>query len=209
MDTVQRGLSVLLVWSALLLVSGSACADVDAMADVADPDVRALVTSLESMGLTGAAMRVLANYRATPHAAQGALSSPLKPPPSGADQKAVSEPPVRETSVAKLSSPPTIWSTPDLRGVELLEDTGARIQVRKFELNRTALIPEDELQTLLSNLVGQELDFSQLRSAASRITEHYRSKGFVARAVLPVQTLDFGLVKIVVLESRPVAVAPP
>jgi hemolysin activation/secretion protein len=87
--------------------------------------------------------------------------------------------------------------------VELLRDTGARIQLEQFVFNKTNVASEAELQKLLADLVGKELDHDKLLGATTRINNFYKSKGYLARAVLPAQSLEHGVAKIVVLESRP------
>jgi hypothetical protein len=213
----------------LALASTAALAQNDGMSDVKDPEVRALVTELYNMGLKDAALRVLSNYRFGPRPAPGTTAitttpkpnvAPVPPKPEAAsDNSAVSKtadaaPTVSAAPVAApvaAVAPPVPkpvrqprWETPDMRGVELLADTGARIEVRKFVFNKTNLVPEDELQGVLAHLIGQELDHAKLLGAALKVNEYYRSKGYLARAVLPEQPLDFGIVKVVVLETRPI-----
>jgi hypothetical protein len=86
-------------------------------------------------------------------------------------------------------------------GVELQSDTGVRVQVQRFDFMHSSTLPNEALRTLLADLIDIELTVPQLRAAALRVTEHYRSKGYPVRAVLPSQTLDHGIVKIIILES--------
>lgn len=79
---------------------------------------------------------------------------------------------------------------------------GFRIFVRDFRIARAKLFPESELKALLAEFIGRELSFAELQKAAIRISEHYRQKGYFARAVLPRQTIQDGIVEIVVLEGR-------
>jgi hemolysin activation/secretion protein len=122
-------------------------------------------------------------------------------------------PPASATTLV-LTPPPSVapvepavydglWNPPEIRGVELLRDTGARIQLEQFVFNKTNVASEAELQKLLADLVGKELDHDKLLGATTRINNFYKSRGFLARAVLPAQSLEHGVAKIVVLESRP------
>ncbi|MDC8757834.1 ShlB/FhaC/HecB family hemolysin secretion/activation protein [Janthinobacterium fluminis] len=59
------------------------------------------------------------------------------------------------------------------------------------------------LQALVADAQGATLTLAQLGALAGRITEHYRANGYpLARAVIPAQTIQNGLVRIDVLEAR-------
>lgn len=80
---------------------------------------------------------------------------------------------------------------------------GARVKVSRFVLEGASLLPPEQLQAQLADLVGQELGLSGLREAAARITRFYREQGyFLARAYLPTQDIANGVVRIAVLEGR-------
>ncbi len=64
-------------------------------------------------------------------------------------------------------------------------------------------ISTDELQALVSDLVGTRQSLGQLNAAARRITATYRERGYlVARAYLPAQDVTSGTVTIQVIEGR-------
>lgn len=79
---------------------------------------------------------------------------------------------------------------------------GYRLFVRGFRFSGVTLFAESELQALLVDYVGRELGFAELQKAALKISEHYREKGYFARALLPRQTVNDGIVEILVLEGR-------
>lgn len=80
---------------------------------------------------------------------------------------------------------------------------GVRIKVSGFVIEGASLLPAEQLQANLSDLVGQELGLSGLRKAAARITGLYRERGyFLARAYLPTQDIVDGVVRIAVVEGR-------
>jgi len=80
---------------------------------------------------------------------------------------------------------------------------GAKVRVSRFVLEGVSLLPQDQLQAQLSDLIGQELGLAGLRKAAARITTLYREHGyFLARAYLPTQDIANGAVRIAVLEGR-------
>ncbi|OXI31293.1 hypothetical protein CFB89_17640 [Burkholderia sp. AU16741] len=80
---------------------------------------------------------------------------------------------------------------------------GPRVVVRAFVIEGNTAIPTARLETLLADLVGRELGFGELQQAANRITTRYRERGYVlARAYLPRQDVDDGVVRIAVVEGR-------
>ncbi|WP_277373337.1 ShlB/FhaC/HecB family hemolysin secretion/activation protein [Pseudomonas sp. AA-38] len=82
-------------------------------------------------------------------------------------------------------------------------DAGPRLQVNGFILEGNSALSSEELLGLLADLPGQELSVGQLQAAANRITRRYREQGYpLARAYLPAQEIEGGVVKISVLEGR-------
>ncbi|RQS19375.1 ShlB/FhaC/HecB family hemolysin secretion/activation protein [Burkholderia sp. Bp8998] len=83
------------------------------------------------------------------------------------------------------------------------DETGPRVTVSAFALEGNAAIPAARLAPLLGDLVGRELSFGDLQQAANRITTYYREHGYVlARAYLPRQDIEHGIVRIAVVEGR-------
>lgn len=82
-------------------------------------------------------------------------------------------------------------------------DAGPRVPVHAFAIEGNHVYDTAQLQALLADLVGRDLGFDALREAASRITAHYRRHGYVlARAYLPHQDIENGIVRIAVVEGR-------
>ena len=82
-------------------------------------------------------------------------------------------------------------------------DAGPRLQVNGFTLEGNSALGSEELLGLLADLPGNELSVGQLQAAANRITRRYREQGYpLARAYLPAQEIEGGVVKIAVLEGR-------
>ncbi len=80
---------------------------------------------------------------------------------------------------------------------------GAHVRVKSFVLKGVGCFKETELQALLKNRVGQEQDVADLYEAADQITSFYRQHGYIlARAYVPAQDLDQGVVTLVVLEGH-------
>lgn len=79
---------------------------------------------------------------------------------------------------------------------------GPRITVKGFRLQGASLVSEAELQALLASRIGQSAGMADLRRAADAVAALYAERGYLARAFLPEQTLDDGMVAITVLEGR-------
>lgn len=78
-----------------------------------------------------------------------------------------------------------------------------RITVTRFDIAGNTSISTSDLQDLLADQLGRRLSLSDLKNAASRITALYRERGFlVARAYLPVQDVEGGAIKILILEGN-------
>jgi hemolysin activation/secretion protein len=76
-----------------------------------------------------------------------------------------------------------------------------------FKLNKVIfinakIIPEQDLQNLYRDLVGKTITLAQLYSLADSVTQYYRNAGFfLARAIIPEQEIDQGIVRIKVVEG--------
>jgi len=78
----------------------------------------------------------------------------------------------------------------------------ATIRVQGFQLDGNRVYDSAALQALLADLVGSEQDLNGLRSAAARLTAHYQRGGYpLARAYLPAQEIETGIVRISMLEG--------
>lgn len=77
------------------------------------------------------------------------------------------------------------------------------IAVSGFRISGATAFPVDQLSGLLRAWRGRGLTLGELRDAAARITRHYHEHGYLlARAYVPAQTLQDGVVVIAVLEGR-------
>lgn len=94
----------------------------------------------------------------------------------------------------------------------------APVPAASFRLNELRLagaqaLGSDELRTLTQPWIGRDVTLADLEALAQAITARYRERGyFLAQAVVPVQTVQGGVVEISVIEGRlgkvDVAVAP-
>lgn len=81
--------------------------------------------------------------------------------------------------------------------------SGPTLQVNSFTLQGNSAIGSDELLSLLSDLQGRTVSLGELQAGANRITRLYREHGYpLARAYIPAQEIDGGVVQIAVLEGR-------
>jgi hemolysin activation/secretion protein len=74
--------------------------------------------------------------------------------------------------------------------------------VKKFILVGNERVSGQDLQPLLSSLLGQPITYDDLKQATYAIAAHYRDQGLLARAVLPQQDITEGQVTIRIIESR-------
>lgn len=80
------------------------------------------------------------------------------------------------------------------------EDT---VVVKSFKFTGNTSIPEAELAAVVAPYVGQSSDLKRLQEAAEKVTEAYRRRGLtLARAYLPAQAVQEGVVEIAVLEGK-------
>lgn len=101
-------------------------------------------------------------------------------------------------------APPPTPAVPNLAPAlpddDFLKD-GQTVRVTGFRIE-ASLIAEKELQAELASYVGRDCTLGDLKEAAGRITRYYAKRNLLARAVLPRQTLEGGIVTIQVLEAR-------
>lgn len=81
--------------------------------------------------------------------------------------------------------------------------SGKKIPVKTFRMTGNTVFTEARLLSLLADFTNKELNLSDMRSAAGRITAYYRKNGyFVAQAYLPEQDIKDGVVTITVIEGK-------
>jgi len=107
-------------------------------------------------------------------------------------QKTAKEPSL-ETGEKGSSSTPT----------ENLSSGNAKVLVKKITVTGNTVISSGELSALARPCEGRELQFSDIRTVAERITHVYRSRGYLtSRAYIPPQDLEGGVVEIRILEGK-------
>lgn len=77
-----------------------------------------------------------------------------------------------------------------------------KLQLDRFELSGNTVFSTQSLNHLLGDVVGGRVSFADLLRAANRVTNFYRDAGYlVARAYVPEQEIQGGVVEIVILEG--------
>ncbi|GAA4347557.1 ShlB/FhaC/HecB family hemolysin secretion/activation protein [Variovorax defluvii] len=79
----------------------------------------------------------------------------------------------------------------------------ASFRLNDLRLNGAQTLGNEELQAITRTYIGREVTLADLESLAQAITAKYRERGyFLAQAVVPVQTVQGGVVEISVIEGR-------
>ncbi len=108
----------------------------------------------------------------------------------------------RSGKVIELPRPPTLPVVKDIATAPSTEKEGPRFHVSSFKISGVTAFPIDELQKLLSDLTTKDVSLGELQQALERLSQYYHQHGyFVARAYLPAQDIQDGIVAITVLEG--------
>ena len=124
----------------------------------------------------------------------------VAPPTPGAGQLLKQVEPV-------ITPPPATVETPALRIEPAAKAAPAAeestpIAVTTIELSGNKSIDTATLKALVADAEGQTQTLAQLNALAQRITDFYRAEGQpLASAYLPAQTMDQGVLKIVIVEA--------
>lgn len=107
-------------------------------------------------------------------------------------------------------APPAIEAPRPSRGLSLevpalqaVPPGGATVTLRGIRLEGHRVFSADTLLAQLGEFQGRELDLAGLQGLANTLSAYYRDQGYpFARALLPAQTMDDGVVHILVIEGR-------
>ncbi|MCH8499163.1 MAG: hypothetical protein LAT63_11855 [Marinobacter sp.] len=84
-----------------------------------------------------------------------------------------------------------------------LPDQGPSFRLLGIRFSRSEILTQTQLRDLSGDYVGKEVDFPRLNELVDRINKLYDLAGFVtARAVIPPQEINEGIVYILLLEGR-------
>lgn len=99
--------------------------------------------------------------------------------------------------------------SPGGTGLTIKRDDGAKLpasapfMVQSIQITGNTLFDTPTLQALVADAQGKNLTLSQLGELAARITDYYRSHGYpLARAIIPAQTIQSGIVRVEIIEAR-------
>jgi hemolysin activation/secretion protein len=119
------------------------------------------------------------------------------PPDSGTILRQID--PIPPAAPAK--SPPVIQLPSETRPA-LTNPSDVTITVRGYRITRSTAFSEAQLLPLVADSVGNALNLQELDAIADRITRFYRDQGYlVARAYLPAQEVEAGVIEIAVIEG--------
>lgn len=80
-------------------------------------------------------------------------------------------------------------------------DVGPKTRINRFEFEGNTILSKQQLQDKLTQYIGQDLSFRQLREASAAIAAAYSKDGWVVRTFLPAQDLGDGVCRITIVES--------
>ena len=118
-------------------------------------------------------------------------------PDAGQTQQGIDQRPVQLPSKQQLE-----LNLPDTPSTEAIA-SGPTLHVRGFILQGNSAISNSDLLEVIGDLQGRVVFLSELQAGAHRITRLYRERGYpLARAYIPAQEIENGVVQIAVLEGR-------
>lgn len=106
------------------------------------------------------------------------------------------------------TAPPPSTSTPSLNiqgteGVAGSNLTGTPFLVKRIEIVGNTVFDTVTLQALLAPAEGKKWTVDELTAQVNQITDYYRNRGYLlTRAILPVQSIREGVVRVQVIEAR-------
>lgn len=92
---------------------------------------------------------------------------------------------------------------PEQPGPSIHDRQGKRFQVHSFRFVGNTVFPAQRLKRVIERYLDLELNLYDLNVAADAVTEFYHDRGYtLARAVIPAQRVEDGVVTIAVVEGR-------
>lgn len=83
------------------------------------------------------------------------------------------------------------------------QQTGVRIIVNTIVIDKSDILTETELKAITRRYEGRELGLSDLYKAVAEINALYKAKSYItAKAILPPQKIENGVVKVQLVEGR-------
>jgi hemolysin activation/secretion protein len=102
---------------------------------------------------------------------------------------------------------PVVISPEATRG-SIVQPGGPSVRLVGVEFTKSDFLTQADLDVILANYVGKQIDFSQIQTLVQDVNDLYTAKGVItASAVLPPQTLDRGILKVQLVEGKLASVA--
>ncbi len=80
---------------------------------------------------------------------------------------------------------------------------GPLVEVREIRFQGNTVYSSALLRQLVQERLGQKLDLADMKSLARRVSDYYRENGYpFARAIIPVQEFQDGVLQVTILEGR-------
>ncbi len=77
-----------------------------------------------------------------------------------------------------------------------------KIKISQFNFTGNTIISNEQLKDLTSEFIGKELSYDDLKDVLRLISSFYQKLGLWARAILPEQDINNGIIKIQIIEGR-------
>jgi hemolysin activation/secretion protein len=104
---------------------------------------------------------------------------------------------------AASEAEPALTGIAPLQIAQLPTTPEGKVRIRSVRITGATVFPADELRAFVASAEGQELTLAEIQQLVARITAHYRRRGYlVARAYVPPQRIEDGILEIAVLEGR-------
>ena len=82
-----------------------------------------------------------------------------------------------------------------------VDPNALKVFVRSFDISGNTLIDSNDIQNILKPFLNKKLTFNEIQNATREIAELYKDRGFSARAFLPPQEVENGIIQIIILEG--------
>ena len=140
-------------------------------------------------------------WLSAPALAQSALPSGLTPGAAQAAERQQREAQQREERLQQ-GAPESSVQAPSAPK-PAAASTERNIRVERFEVDASQILSAEEIDAVLAPLRGQTVSLADLQAAVARINERYDARrALTARAVLPTQTVQGGVVRIRLVEAK-------
>ncbi|WP_426193944.1 ShlB/FhaC/HecB family hemolysin secretion/activation protein [Massilia sp. DWR3-1-1] len=134
------------------------------------------------------------HYHVLPFLLIAGAASAQVTPDAGALQQQIDT--SRQSSLPK-AAPQQLAATP----APLERLAGPTVSVSAFRFVGNSVITQAQLEALLRPYLNRPLSFAELQAAAQAVSGAYREAGWIARAYLPRQEIDSGVVTIQIVEA--------